>query len=197
VDLNERIENFRKMVEGSPNDELGHFSLGKLLMEAGRVEEAAGEFDKVIELNPNQGRAYQMSAAALLQLGQKAKAIEKLTAGVQVAHARGDMMPKNEMLRMLEELGAPAPELKKAEPERPVAAGEVFCSRCGRIGPKLAKPPFPNEVGKKIFDNVCQPCWREWVGQGTKVINEMRLPLADPQAQKIYDQHMVEFLNLR
>jgi len=25
----------------------------------------------------------------------------------------------------------------------------------------------------------------------------MRLPLSDPQAQKIFDQHMIEFLNLR
>ena len=197
MELNERIENFRKMVEGSPNDELGHFSLGKLLMEANRQEEAVKEFDRVVELNPNQGRAYQMSASALLKLGQREKAVEKLIAGVQVAHARGDMMPKNEMLRMLDELGAAAPELKRTEPERAVGQGEVSCSRCGRVGPKLAKPPFPNELGRKIFDNVCQPCWREWVGQGTKVINEMRLPLADPQAQKIYDQHMVEFLNLR
>jgi hypothetical protein len=28
------------------------------------------------------------------------------------------------------------------------------------------------------------------------VINELRLPLADPQAQKVFDQHMKEFLNL-
>ena len=32
---------------------------------------------------------------------------------------------------------------------------------------------------------------------GTKVINELRLPLNDPQAQKLDDQHMLEFLNLR
>jgi Fe-S cluster biosynthesis and repair protein YggX len=31
---------------------------------------------------------------------------------------------------------------------------------------------------------------------GTKVINELRLPLSDPQAQRIFDQHMMEFLNL-
>jgi hypothetical protein len=29
------------------------------------------------------------------------------------------------------------------------------------------------------------------------VINELRLPLADPQAQKMWDQHVREFLNLK
>jgi Fe-S cluster biosynthesis and repair protein YggX len=32
---------------------------------------------------------------------------------------------------------------------------------------------------------------------GTKLINELRLPLSDPKAQKIFDQNMMEFLNLR
>ena len=31
---------------------------------------------------------------------------------------------------------------------------------------------------------------------GTKVINELGLPLANPKAQEIYDQHMKEFLML-
>jgi hypothetical protein len=29
------------------------------------------------------------------------------------------------------------------------------------------------------------------------VINELRLPLSDPQAQKMWDQHIREFLNLK
>lgn len=52
-------------------------------------------------------------------------------------------------------------------------------------------------MGQEIFEKVCADCWREWVPMGTKVINELRLPLTDPQAQKTYDQYMLEFLNLR
>ena len=48
-----------------------------------------------------------------------------------------------------------------------------------------------------IYNSTCADCWREWIGMGTKVINEMRLPLSDPQAQKIFDQQMIEFLNLK
>jgi Fe-S cluster biosynthesis and repair protein YggX len=32
---------------------------------------------------------------------------------------------------------------------------------------------------------------------GTKVINELRLAMNEPEAQRIFDQHMFEFLNLR
>ena len=106
-------------------------------------------------------------------------------------------MARNDMIKMLQELGAPVPELKKAELDRPVGQGEVLCNRCGRISPRLPEPPFSNALGKEIQEKTCAPCWREWIGMGTKVINEMRLPLSDPQAQKIFDQHMIEFLNLR
>ena len=60
----------------------------------------------------------------------------------------------------------------------------------------LPKPPFRNAFGQKIFENTCAACWKDAIGQGTKVINELRLPLSDPQAQKIWDQHIAEFLNL-
>lgn len=197
ADLNTRIEQFKKMASDDPNNELGHFSLGRAYLDAGMNDGAIAAFQRVLEINANMSRAYQLLAMALLRQGQKDLAIDQLTKGVQVAHARGDMMPKNEMIRTLQELGAPIPEVRKAEPDRPVGAEEVFCARCGRIAPKLKEPPFRNDQGRLIQSKICQPCWREWIAMGTKVINELRLPLADPQAQKIFDQHMMEFLNLK
>ncbi len=47
-----------------------------------------------------------------------------------------------------------------------------------------------------MLATVCNTCWQEWVGMGTKVINELRLPMYDPVAQETYDKHMVEFLSL-
>ncbi len=196
ADLNARIEQFRKMADADPNNELGHFSLGRAYLDAGMTDGAIASFQRVLDLNPNMSRAYELMASGLLKKEKKAEAIELLTKGVHVAQARGDVMPRNEMTRMLKELGVPVPELAKLETEREVSEEEVLCSRCARIGKKLPKPPMRNELGKKIFDKVCSACWREWIGMGTKVINELRLPLSDPQANKIYDQHMVEFLNL-
>jgi Fe-S cluster biosynthesis and repair protein YggX len=196
-DIHTRIEQFKKMASDDPNNELGHFSLGRAYLEAGIYDSAAASFQRVIEINPNMSRAYQLLSTSLLRQNEKDKAIHYLTEGVKIAHERGDMMARNDMVRMLQENGAAVPELKKAEADRPVGEGEILCNRCGRIGPRLPEPPFSNALGKEIQQKTCAACWREWIGMGTKVINEMRLPLADPQAQKIFDQHMIEFLNLR
>jgi Fe-S cluster biosynthesis and repair protein YggX/DNA-binding SARP family transcriptional activator len=196
-DPNPRIEQFRKMAEADPSNELGHFSLGKAYLDAGQTVPAIQSFQRVIELNPEIAKVYQMLATALLKENRKPEAIERLTKGVAVAAARGDLMPKNEMIKMLKELGAPVPEALASEaPQQAVGEGQVLCNRCGKINRGLAEPPFSNAQGKLIQEKVCADCWRAWIGMGTKVINELRLPLSDPQAQKIFDQHMREFLNL-
>ncbi len=191
-----RIEQFRKMAEADPSNELGHFSLGRACLDAGDFPQAIQSFQRTLELNPNIAKAYQLLAAALLRQDRKPEAIERLTRGVEIAGARGEMMPRKEMIQMLKELGAPVPEAAQAETSQPVGEGQVLCKRCGRVARKLPSQPFSNAQGKEIFENICADCWREWIGMGTKVINELRLPLSDPQAQKIFDQHMREFLNL-
>ncbi len=197
ADTAARIEQFKKMAEADPTNELGHFSLGRAYYDSWQYSEAIASFEKVIELNPNLSKAYQLLSMALLKSGQNDAAIARLTAGVKIADDRGDLMPKNDMARMLKELGAVVPELKKRVDERPAGEGEVQCNRCGMIKRKMASQPFSNAQGKEIYEKICADCWKEWIGMGTKVINELRLPLSDPQAQKIFDQHMLEFLNLR
>jgi Fe-S cluster biosynthesis and repair protein YggX len=192
-----RIEQFRKMAEADPSNELGHFSLGKALFDVGNLAEASKSFQRVIALNPNIGKVYQLLGQAQLQLGHRDLAIETLKNGARIAHQRGDLMPKNDMLRMLKELGIEMPDLAPTKPDQPIGEGEVLCSRCGQVKRKLPAPPFSNKQGQEIFAKVCADCWREWIGMGTKVINELRLPLSDPQAQKVFDQHMMEFLNLK
>jgi Fe-S cluster biosynthesis and repair protein YggX len=197
TDVNARIEQFRKMAEADPDNELGHFSLGKALLDAGDATGAEAAFNRTIALNANISKAYQLLASALLKGGKKDEAVKQLTTGIGVADKRGDLLPRNEMMAQLKELGAAVPELRVAPGAKvEVGEGEVLCKRCGRIGPKLPKPPFKNAFGQKIFEQTCAPCWKDAIGQGTKVINELRLPLSDPQAQKVWDQHIAEFLNI-
>ncbi len=198
TDINARIEQFRKMAEADPDNELGHFSLGRAFLDAGQFPEAVTSFERVVQLNPKLSKVYQLLATALLKQDKRDAAIERLTAGVKMADERGDLMPKSDMIKMLKDLGAAVPELKSAATaERAPTEGEVLCSRCGKVKPKMANAPFSHATGKKIQDNVCADCWREWIGMGTKVINELRLPLNDPRAQSEFDRHMYEFLNLK
>lgn len=192
-----RIDQFRKMADADPNNELGHFSLGKALFDAGELSEASKSFQRVIALNPNISKVYQLLGQAQFKLDHRDLAIETYKTGARIAHQRGDLMPKNEMLKLLKDLGVDMPELTSPQKEQPVGEGEVLCSRCGIVKRRMASRPFSNALGLEIFEKVCADCWREWIGMGTKVINELRLPLSDPQAQKVFDQHMIDFLNLR
>lgn len=191
-----RIEQFQKMALADPDNELGHFSLGKAYEDAGRDGEAVGAYEKAIALNSTLSKVYQLLGGALVRLGKKEEAIARLTQGIKVADERGDTMPREAMVKLLRGLGAPLPTIKSSSAAPATGEGEVLCSRCGQVKKRMAGPPYSNAQGKMIYDRVCADCWGEWIHMGTKVINELRLPLSDPQAQKVFDQHMIEFLCL-
>ncbi len=206
----ERIERFKHMTDADPDNELGHFSLGKAYYEAGQFTEATASFSRAVELNPILTKAYQFLGEAYDKLGKRKKAIELLTRGVTVADKQGDRMPRDKMAGLLKEWGASVPEFmagrstdaptptplsQEGDQEGPADSG-FGCSRCGRPGGKMEKPPFKGSLGQKVWANVCQACWREWIPMGTKVINELGLSLRDPAAQDTYDQYMNEFLQM-
>jgi Fe-S cluster biosynthesis and repair protein YggX len=194
---NPRIEQFKKMANDDPTNPVGHLSLGREYLTAGMFADAEASLARTIELDAKISKAYELLGTALLKQDQKEKAIDVLTRGVKQADERGDLMPRNAMTRMLQELGAPVPELAQRGPATPVGEGMVHCQRCGQVKPRQARVPLKSELGREVYEKICADCFREWIGMGTKVINELRLPLSDPQGQKIYEQHMVEFLGLR
>ena len=53
--------------------------------------------------------------------------------------------------------------------------------------------PLPNELGRKIYDSVSKEAWAQWTVQQTMIINEYRLNLADPAAQKMVHEAMQKF----
>lgn len=195
-DTRERIEQFRKMAEADPGNEVGHFSLGRALLAAGDAAGATGPLRRVIAINPNLSKAYELLGRALQQTDDPGAAIAIWTAGVTTADSRGELVPRDEMVSLLKAAGAPVPELKNVRQAVAAGEGEVLCKRCGQVKKQLARPPFRNAFGQEVYANTCNDCWQEAIRQGTKVINELRLPLADPQAQKVWDQHIREFLHL-
>ncbi|MFQ5430013.1 MAG: Fe(2+)-trafficking protein [Phycisphaerae bacterium] len=192
-----RIEQLRRATERDPNDELAQFSLGTALLEAGRADEAGPCFQRVLAINSQHSKAYELLGRSQQQTGHVDLAVQTLTNGHRVARRRGDLEPMKAMAALLEELGAPVP----AAGETPAATGATqaveggfTCRRCGGAGPRMEKQPFKGDLGAVVFSTVCAGCWQEWVAMGTKVINELRLPMYDPQAQALYDKHMKEFL---
>src|SRR4051794_9561075 len=147
--LPDRIAQFRKMANDDPDNELGHYRLGQLLMEAGQTEEAVQSYRRTLELSPQFSKVYQLLAQALLKLGKRDDAVEIQRKGFGVADERGDNMPRDEMPRMLVELGEPAPVSARASTPGsagPSASGAFRCQRpgcfAGDHAHQLAKPPM-------------------------------------------------------
>ncbi|MBE3561187.1 MAG: oxidative damage protection protein [Ktedonobacteraceae bacterium] len=69
----------------------------------------------------------------------------------------------------------------------------VHCVKLGRELPGLEKPPFPGELGRRIYEHVSQQAWNMWPAQQTLIINHYGLNLADPEARKILREQMEEF----
>jgi Fe-S cluster biosynthesis and repair protein YggX len=196
----DRIARLRDLAQRDPNDELTQFSLGSALLEAGEAAEAAKAFQRVLAVNSQNSKGYQLLAQAQISAGHRSYAIDTLKTGYRIAHKRGDLMPRNAMADLLKGLGESVPEAAERPDTTTSAAGGVSvgfaCRRCGSPGPKLPARPFKGALGEQVLESVCASCWKEWIAMGTKVINELRLPMYDPAAQEMYDKHMKEFLSL-
>jgi Fe-S cluster biosynthesis and repair protein YggX len=200
--LEERIVQFRKMAHDDPDNELGHFRLGQLLMENLQFDEAISSFRRTLELSPQFSKVYQLLGTCCLKLDRRDEAVKVLREGFQVADERGDNIPRDEMSRMLVALGEVAPVSIRVPGSGAGARGDGFhCQRPGCVaGPhahQLPKPPMNDEIGKRIYESVCADCWDYWLRNlSIKVINEMRLDLSTERGQEIYDQIMRETLGL-
>ena len=60
----------------------------------------------------------------------------------------------------------------------------VQCIKLGREMAGLDYPPYPGELGKRIFDNVSKEAWAGWIKHQTMLVNELRLNLSDIKARK-------------
>ena len=70
----------------------------------------------------------------------------------------------------------------------------VQCAKLRKQLPGLAAPPFPSELGKRIFESVSQDAWKDWIRHSQMVINEKALVLSDPSAREILMRECEAFL---
>jgi len=196
TDLQQRIEQFRKMAHDDPDNELGHYRLGQLLMDAGQYQEAAQSFRRTLELSPF-SKVYQLLAECQLKLNQKAEAIATLKQGVAMADERGDNVPREAMVKVLVELGE-APPVSQKPAAGPAVGGGFRCQRPGCMwgarARQLPAPPTKDDLGRRIHEQICADCWNEWLRNfSIKVINELRLDLSSERGYAEYTRYMREF----
>jgi Fe-S cluster biosynthesis and repair protein YggX len=69
----------------------------------------------------------------------------------------------------------------------------VNCVKLGRELPGLEKPPFPGELGQRIYEHVSAEGYALWVPHMTLLINHYGLNPADPETRQLLRQQMEEF----
>jgi Fe-S cluster biosynthesis and repair protein YggX len=60
----------------------------------------------------------------------------------------------------------------------------VHCRLLKQDLPGLTRPPYKNELGKRIYEEVSKEAWDRWLKDSVKYINTYRLDLASPEGQK-------------
>jgi Fe-S cluster biosynthesis and repair protein YggX len=67
----------------------------------------------------------------------------------------------------------------------------VQCVKLAREAEGLDFPPYPGELGKRLYEQVSKQAWQAWLEHQKMLINENRLSLADPKARKYLEEQMV------
>jgi Fe-S cluster biosynthesis and repair protein YggX len=69
----------------------------------------------------------------------------------------------------------------------------VNCVKLGREAEGLDFPPYPGELGKRIFAGVSKEAWQQWMRMQTMIINENRLNLADAGHRKYLTEQVERY----
>lgn len=70
----------------------------------------------------------------------------------------------------------------------------VNCALLKKQAPGLRAPPYPGEMGKRIYNEISQEAWGQWVKHMTMLINEYRLTPIEPKARAYLAAEMEKFL---
>ena len=73
-------------------------------------------------------------------------------------------------------------------------ARNVQCAKLGQELEGLDKPPYPGDLGQRIYEQISKQAWQQWLGHQTMLINDSRLTPVDPKARKFLETEMEKFL---
>ncbi len=58
----------------------------------------------------------------------------------------------------------------------------------------MAFQPFPTDLGRRVYAEICGVCWGDWLRTQQQLINHYALNLRDPQAKEFLLANMDQFL---
>jgi len=103
----DRIEEFKEVVEIMPDDPVVRFGLAGAYLDAGRADAAAVEYAEAIRLKPDYSAAHRGLGRALERAGRTAEAKAAYAKGLEVASGTGDLQTKKEIEVFLRRLEKP------------------------------------------------------------------------------------------
>ena len=70
----------------------------------------------------------------------------------------------------------------------------ITCVRCHQTRDSQAFQPFPNELGGRVFREICAVCWAEWLKYQQQLINHYALNLREAKSRQYLLEQMEQFL---
>jgi len=80
-----------------------------------------------------------------------------------------------------------------SQDETRAGARMVQCVKLGRELPGLSEPPWPGELGQRIYENVSAQGWKLWEDRMRMILNEYRLMPWQKEAQDLMARAMEDF----
>lgn len=80
--------------------------------------------------------------------------------------------------------------ITKSSKEVLYMARTVQCIKLGKQAEGLDFPPYPGELGKRLWESVSKEAWAAWLKHQTMLVNENRLNLADARARQYLARQM-------
>src|ERR671925_829961 len=69
----------------------------------------------------------------------------------------------------------------------------VHCVKFQKDLPGLDSPPWPGELGQRVYESVSAQAWKMWEDRQKMILNEYRLMPWQKEAQELIARHMEDF----
>lgn len=71
---------------------------------------------------------------------------------------------------------------------------KIYCQKLHKESEGFDAPPYPGELGQRIYQHISKEAWKLWLEHQTRLINEYRLNLMEFKSRQFLAQEMEKFL---